>query len=244
MIDPYTDLEINCRAASSRSSRPAGTQNPGVTHRLRQHAADLRPAAITCPSTRAIRSQPVDVNGINKTAGEWYHLLYSDVYGLRATRPAPDEHLRPADARQGRPADLPRHLDPTRSLGAPSSIDLRRRQQRRDFNYVDDAVDAFLLAARATRPPGRSSTSAARRRSPCASSPSCWSSSTAAAAPQLDPVPGRPQGDRHRRLLRGLLARSSASSAGDRRCRSATASRRTLAFYREHGATHYWDETS
>ena len=29
---------------------------------------------------------PVDVNGINKVAGEWYHLLYGDVYGMRTTR--------------------------------------------------------------------------------------------------------------------------------------------------------------
>src|SRR3546814_16648866 len=28
--------------------------------------------------------RPVDVNGINKLAGEWYHLLYNNVYGIRA----------------------------------------------------------------------------------------------------------------------------------------------------------------
>ena len=28
---------------------------------------------------------PVDVNGINLVAGESYHLLYNDVYGIRAT---------------------------------------------------------------------------------------------------------------------------------------------------------------
>ena len=27
--------------------------------------------------------RPVDVNGINKLAGEWYHILYHNVYGLR-----------------------------------------------------------------------------------------------------------------------------------------------------------------
>src|ERR1035441_2820363 len=28
--------------------------------------------------------RPVDVNGINKMAGECYHVLYSNVYGIRA----------------------------------------------------------------------------------------------------------------------------------------------------------------
>ena len=28
---------------------------------------------------------PVDVNGINKMAGEWYHILYNNVYGIRAS---------------------------------------------------------------------------------------------------------------------------------------------------------------
>ena len=28
---------------------------------------------------------PTDVNGINKMAGEWYHIVYNNVYDLRAT---------------------------------------------------------------------------------------------------------------------------------------------------------------
>ena len=40
----------------------------------------------TCRSTKSTRSRPVDVNGINKLAGEWYHLLYNNVYGMRVAR--------------------------------------------------------------------------------------------------------------------------------------------------------------
>jgi UDP-glucose 4-epimerase len=28
--------------------------------------------------------RPVDVNEINKMAGEWYHILYNDVFGISA----------------------------------------------------------------------------------------------------------------------------------------------------------------
>ena len=33
---------------------------------------------------KSTRRGPVDVNGINKLAGEWYHILYNNVYGIRA----------------------------------------------------------------------------------------------------------------------------------------------------------------
>ena len=60
-----------------------------------------------------------------------------------------------------------------------------------------------------------------------------------AAGGPADPVPGGPQGDRHRRLLRRLLGdRARARLAADGRLEEGLA--RTLEFYREHGA-HYWD---
>ena len=139
MLDPYTDLEINCRSQLSILEACRHRQ-PGSPNRLREHAPDLRPAAAAARSTRSTRSRPVDVNGINKTAGEWYHLLYGEVYGLRVTRPAPDEHLRPADAREGRAPDVPRLLVPRSRCTARDLEVFGDGHQRRDFNYVDDAV--------------------------------------------------------------------------------------------------------
>ena len=82
MEDPETDLEINCRAQLS------------ILEICRHHNPLIK---IVFASTRQIYgkpdylpvdeahpSRPTDVNGINKMAGEWYHLLYSQVYGLRA----------------------------------------------------------------------------------------------------------------------------------------------------------------
>ena len=30
-------------------------------------------------------ARPTDVNGINKLAGEWYHVVYNNTHGVRAT---------------------------------------------------------------------------------------------------------------------------------------------------------------
>ena len=90
---------------------------------------------------------PVDVNGINKIAGEWYHRLYGDVYGMRTYRAAADEHVRAADARARRAADVPRHLAAARARRTARSSSTATAAQRRDLTYVDDAVAAFLLAA-------------------------------------------------------------------------------------------------
>jgi UDP-glucose 4-epimerase len=80
MTDPYTDLEINAAAQLS------------ILEAVRQHNPS---AKLVFASTRQIygrpeylpvderhRVAPVDVNGVNKAAGEAYHLLYGTVYGL------------------------------------------------------------------------------------------------------------------------------------------------------------------
>jgi UDP-glucose 4-epimerase len=82
MEDPFTDLEINCRAQLS------------ILETCRQFNPTVR---IVFASTRQIYGRPerlpvderhplrpVDVNGINKLAGEFYHRLYNDVYELPA----------------------------------------------------------------------------------------------------------------------------------------------------------------
>ena len=82
MRDPYTDLEINCRSQLS-ILEACRKHNAGVkvvfagTRQVYGHPASL-------PVTEAHLVRPVDVNGINKAAGEYYHLLYNNVFGMRA----------------------------------------------------------------------------------------------------------------------------------------------------------------
>ena len=89
--------------------------------------------------------RPVDVNGINKMAGEWYHILYNNVYDIRTCAlrltNTYGPRMRVKDARQTFLGIWIRNL----VEGKP--LEVWGGEQLRDFSYVDDAVDAFLLAA-------------------------------------------------------------------------------------------------
>ncbi len=88
---------------------------------------------------------PVDVNGINKMAGEWYHLVYNNVHGIRATvlrlTNTYGPRMRVRDARQTFLGIWIRRL----IEGKPVLV-FGDGKQVRDFNYVDDVVDALLMA--------------------------------------------------------------------------------------------------
>jgi UDP-glucose 4-epimerase len=143
MQDPFTDLEINCRAQLSilEVCRACNPDVKIVFASTRQIYG--RPEYL--PVDEKHRLRPVDVNGINKMAGEWYHILYNDVYGLRATAlrltNTIGPRMRVKDARQTFVGVWIRNLLEGRE------IEVWGGDQLRDFNYVDDAVDALLLAA-------------------------------------------------------------------------------------------------
>jgi UDP-glucose 4-epimerase len=144
MTDPYTDLEINCRAQLSllEACRLVNPDARIVFASTRQIYG--RPEYLPVDERHPIH--PIDVNGINKTAGEWYHLLYGQVYGipvcvLRLTNTY-GPRMRVKDARQTFLGYWLRQI-----VGGEEIAVYGDGLQKRDFNYVDDAVDAFLLAA-------------------------------------------------------------------------------------------------
>jgi nucleoside-diphosphate-sugar epimerase len=88
--------------------------------------------------------RPVDVNGINKMAGEYYHILYNNVYNvrtcvLRLTNTI-GPRMRIKDTRQTFVGIW------IRKILEDSAFEVWGGNQLRDFNYVDDCVDAMLLA--------------------------------------------------------------------------------------------------
>jgi nucleoside-diphosphate-sugar epimerase len=144
MRDPFTDLAIN--ATSQLSLMEAcRTHNPEIrvvfTATRQQYGR-----ALYLPIDERHPQNPVDVNGINSIAGESYHILYHQVYGIRATS------LRLTNTYG--PRMLIRHNRQT-AIGWLIRLAVEGRQidlfgdgrQRRDFNYVDDVVEAILLAA-------------------------------------------------------------------------------------------------
>ena len=143
MQEPFTDLDINCKAQLS------------ILEVCRKYNPDVK---IIFASTRQIYGKPdylpvdekhllrpVDVNGINKMAGEWYHILYNNVYGipacaLRLTNTY-GPRMRVKDARQTFLGIWVKIL----LTGKP--FEVWDGGQLRDFTYVDDAVEAMLLAS-------------------------------------------------------------------------------------------------
>ena len=143
MQDPNTDLEINCRAQLSilETCRRYNPKIKIVFASTRQVYG--KPAYLPVDERHLLR--PMDVNGINKMAGEWYHILYNNVYGIRACAlrltNTYGPRMRIKDARQ---TFLGVWI---RSLVEGKPFEVWGGEQLRDFTYVDDAVEAFLLAA-------------------------------------------------------------------------------------------------
>jgi UDP-glucose 4-epimerase len=143
MRNPMPDLEINCQAQLSilETCRACNPKIKIVFASTRQIYG--RPAHLPVTETHPIN--PVDVNGINKMAGERYHLLYNNVYGICATALRLTNTIGPRmrikDARQTFVGLWVRQL----LEGKPISV--WGGKQLRDFTDVEDAVDAFLLAA-------------------------------------------------------------------------------------------------
>jgi len=148
---PQADLEMNCRAQLS------------VLEACRQHNPEVR---IVFAGTRQIYGRPdylpvderhpvrpVDINGVNKMASEWYHLLYHRAFdmrtcALRLTNTI-GPRMRVKDARQTFLGVCVRRL----LEGVP--FEVWDGGQRRDFTYVDDAVEAFLMTAASDEAVGR-----------------------------------------------------------------------------------------
>ena len=144
MNDPFTDLDINAKAQLS------------ILEASRKNNPNIR---IVFASTRQVYGKPqhlpvnekhplnpVDVNGINKIAGEQYHLLYNQVYGIRSSvlrlTNTYGPRMRIKDARQTFLGIWIRNLIEKKPIQVFGD-----GKQRRDYNYVDDVVDALIIAA-------------------------------------------------------------------------------------------------
>jgi len=144
MTDPFTDLEINATAQLS------------ILEAVRKFNPSIR---IVFASTRQLYGKPqylpvdekhpivpVDINGIHKLAGEGYHMLYHKVYGIASTclrlTNTYGPGMRVKDARQTFLGIWVKLL-----LNGQSIKVFGDGEQLRDFNYVDDAVDALVSSA-------------------------------------------------------------------------------------------------
>ncbi|TAN43705.1 MAG: NAD-dependent epimerase/dehydratase family protein [Nitrospirae bacterium] len=144
MTDPYIDLEINAYSQLF-ILEACRKHNPGVKI-VFAGTRQIYGIPEYLPVDEKHPFKPVDINGVNKMAGEWYHIVYNNIYGIRSAvlrlTNTYGPRMRVKDARQTFLGIWIRNLVERKPL--PVFGD---GKQLRDFNYVDDVVDALLRCA-------------------------------------------------------------------------------------------------
>ncbi len=235
MNDPETDLDINARAPLSllEACRDVNPEARIAFAASRQQYG--RP--IQLPVTESHPLQPVDVNGINLIAGEAFHLLYHDVYGMRTTSlrltNTYGPHLLLKHNRQGFIAVFIRLALEGKTIQVYGD-----GSQLRDFTYVSDVVDAFLAAAGSDASWGQAFNVAGVR--PISLLEVARACQEVAAGGEVETVAWpaeRKRIDVGSVYLDGTKLR--ASAGWEPTVELTDGLRRTIDFYREHGQ-HYW----
>jgi nucleoside-diphosphate-sugar epimerase len=143
MQDPMTDLEINCRSQLSllECCRRGNPEVKIVLASTRQVYG--RPRYLPVDEDHPI--VPVDVNGVNKLAAEMYCTLYHQVYGIRTVSLRLTNTYGPRmDLQSERKGFVGVFL--RQALRGETIRLFGTGEQRRDFNHVDDVVEALLVA--------------------------------------------------------------------------------------------------
>jgi UDP-glucose 4-epimerase len=143
MKDPYTDLQINCVSQLSilESCRK---YNPGVKILFAGTRGQYGKAEYL-PVDEKHLLNATDVNGINNTAGEAYHILYNNVYGIRACSLRLTNTYGPRHQMHHHRQGIINWFVRLILEGKEVSI-FGDGCQVRDATYIDDVVEAFLLA--------------------------------------------------------------------------------------------------
>ncbi len=144
MVDPLGDLEANCRSQlhileACRRLSPAPIVVYAGTRQVYGRAQAL-------PITESVPALPVDINGVDKYAGEEYHRIYGEVHGLRTVRLRLTNTYGPRQSLEaGSQGVIPTFI--RRGLqGRPLRI-FGDGMQRRDVTHVDDVTNAILATA-------------------------------------------------------------------------------------------------
>jgi UDP-glucose 4-epimerase len=144
MADPFLDLDLNFRTqlAVLEALRSQHSEARVVYAGSRQQYG--RPRYLPLDEHHPLEA--IDVNGINKTAAESATLLYQQVHGLRTSSLRLTNTYGPRmQMRHSRQGFVPWFV--RRAIEGEEIELYGGGDSFRDFNHVDDVVDAFLHAA-------------------------------------------------------------------------------------------------
>jgi len=152
MSDPFLDIDINCRG-NIVLLEACRRFNPGIKivyagTRGQYGRIEYKPVDESHPLN------PTDIYGVNKTAGEQYHFIYARSYGMRVCSLRINNTYGPRhQMKHGRYGILNWFIRIAMDGGVIKVFG--EGNQLRDFNYVDDVTNAFLLAGAEERADGK-----------------------------------------------------------------------------------------
>lgn len=152
MTDPFTDLDINCRAQLTllEACRKFNTSSKIIFAGTRNQYG----RALYLPVDEKHIQEPTDLNGINSIASEKYHFLYNKIYkiptvSLRMTNAFGPRH----QMKHSRQGVLNWFI---RILLDGNEVELfGDGTQIRDINYIDDVVEALIVVAKSKKTAGQ-----------------------------------------------------------------------------------------
>lgn len=149
---PLNDLDINCRGHLTLLEA-CRTINPGVT--------------IVFPSSRLVYGKPLylpvdekhplapdSIYAANKLAVENYHLIYGRLYGLKVTVLRISNPYGPFQTGEGRAYGIANSFIQAAVSGRAITL-FGDGNQRRDYLYIDDLIEAFLRSGSVPESRGR-----------------------------------------------------------------------------------------
>jgi len=141
---PFQDLKNNCQAqlslleACKKHNPEAKIVFSGTRGQYGKYAY--------LPVDEKHPTNPIDINGINKMAAESYYLLYYRNYGLRTVSLRLTNTYGPRQQMKNTAQGFLNFFIRSAIDGKDIKI-FGKGTQIRDFNYIDDVTDAFLMAA-------------------------------------------------------------------------------------------------
>ena len=149
--DPLLDIDLNCKGNMTvlEALRQENDKAKVVYAGTRGEIGKLKYK----PVDENHPTDPVDMNGIDKLAAEKYHLLYNDLYGIRTCSVRINNTYGIRHQMKSGDYGIVNWFIRRAILNEPIKI-FGTGEQTRDYNYVEDVIDAMLLSAQSRKADG------------------------------------------------------------------------------------------
>lgn len=151
MEDPFLDIDINCRGVMNvlEACRKYNDSVKIVYSGTRGQLGRL----IFSPADENHPENPTDIYGVNKLAAEKYHMVYHSAYGMHTTSIRLNNGYGPRSQMKHAKFGILNWFIRRAMLNEVITV-YGEGKQTRDYNYIDDMVDALILAAQSEKSNG------------------------------------------------------------------------------------------